>query len=196
MQALKEAIVSKGQTIEPGIIKVYSFLNHRLDSKLLFKLGEAFALRFGKEAPDLILTIESSGIALAVATAHALHDIPVIFAKKSKAFNQSPDMAEEMIYSFTHRDHCVIRVDLRYLYKGSKVLIIDDFLANGEAVKGLMAIIKKADANLVGIGIAIEKGFQQGGSQLRALGLPLLSLAVIDEISDGNILFRNTDGEI
>lgn len=196
MQALKEAILSKGQAINPGIIKVDSFLNHRLDSKLLFELGKAFALHFAKAAPDLILTIESSGIALALATAHALNDIPVVFAKKSSAFNQSPDMAEEKIYSFTHQNHCVIRADLRYIPKSSKVLIIDDFLANGEAINGLMGILKKADASLVGIGIAIEKGFQQGGKQLRAAGLPLLSLVVIDEISDGNIRFRSTDGEI
>ena len=196
MQALKDAIVNKGLAINSSIIKVDSFLNHRLDSKLLFQMGEAFAEYFSNELPDLILTIEASGIALALATAHALNDIPVVFAKKSKALNQSSNMAQEKIHSFTQQTDFVIRADLRYIPKNSKVLIIDDFLANGEAVKGLMGIIKKADAKLVGIGIAIEKGFQQGGSMLRAQGLPLLSLAVIDEIKDGNIRFRSTEEKI
>ena len=196
MQALKEAIIANGKAIDHGIIKVDSFLNHRLDSKLLFQMGEVFAERFGKDSPDMILTVEASGIALAIATAHALHDIPVVFAKKNSALNQNRDMAEESIYSFTHKTQCTIRVDLRYIPQGSKVLVIDDFLANGEAIRGLLGIIKQADAKLIGIGIAVEKGFQQGGSLLRAQGLPLLSLAVIDEINDGNIIFRSTDGEI
>jgi len=196
LDALKKVIVSKGSSLNGGIIKVDSFLNHRLDSGLIFQMGEAFAARFLQEQPDIILTVEASGIALALATAHALGDIPVVYAKKSHASNQNSDMAKETIYSFTHQQECVIRVDLHYIPKGSKVLIIDDFLANGEAVRGLMGIIKQANAKLVGIGIAIEKGFQQGGKMLRAQGLPLLSLAVIDELKDGHIRFRDTEGEI
>lgn len=193
MQALIEAIRSQGHGVGSQIVKVDSFLNHRLDTGLLYEMGKAFALRYADEHPDLVLTVEASGIALALATAHALGDIPVVFAKKSAAANQSGDMAEEKIFSFTRGQECVIRVDLRYIPAGSKVLIVDDFLANGEALRGLIAILKRAGAHLIGVGIAIEKGFQPGGQALRAQGIPLLSLAVIEEIRDGHIRFRDTD---
>lgn len=196
MESLKQAIRQKGRMISEGIVKVDSFLNHRLETGLLFDMGEELASRFIKYKPDLVLTVEASGIALAMTTAHALGDIPVVFAKKGIAANQSPDMAEEKIYSFTHQCESLIRLDLRYIPEGSRVLIVDDFLANGKAVNGLMSIIKKAKAQLIGVGIAIEKGFQPGGKLLREQGIPLLSLAVIDEISDAGIRFRDTDGEI
>lgn len=196
MDALKQAIQNQGRMISDGVVKVDSFLNHRLDTGLLFLMGEQIARYFQNAKPDLVLTVESSGIALAMTTAHALGDIPVVFAKKGIAVNQSPDMAEEKVYSFTHQCESFIRVDLRYLPRGARVLIVDDFLANGKAVKGLMGIIKKAGAELVGVAIAIEKGFQPGGKLLRDQGVPLLSLAVIDEISDAGIRFRDTDQEI
>ena len=196
MEALKQAIRQKGRMISDGIVKVDSFLNHRLETGLLFDMGGELARRFSKDKPDLVLTVEASGIALAMTTAHALGDIPVVFAKKGIAANQSPDMAEEKIYSFTHQCESLIRLDLRYIPAGSRVLIVDDFLANGKAVNGLMSIIRKAGAQLIGVGIAIEKGFQPGGKLLREQGIPLLSLAVIDEISDAGILFRDADGEI
>lgn len=192
MQALIEAIRSQGRGIGSEIVKVDSFLNHRLDTGLLFEMGEAFAQRYAGDKPDLVLTVEASGIALALATAHALGDIPVVFAKKAPAANQSGDMAEEKIYSFTHGHECHIRVDLRYIPAGAKVLIVDDFLANGEALRGLIAILKRAQAQLIGVGIAIEKGFQPGGRKIRAMGIPLLSLAVIEEIRDGHIRFQDT----
>lgn len=182
--------------ISDGIVKVDSFLNHRLETGLLFDMGAELARRFSKDKPDLVLTVEASGIALAMTTAHALGDIPVVFAKKGIAANQSPDMAEEKVYSFTHQCESLIRLDLRYIPAGSRVLIVDDFLANGKAIGGLMSIIRKAGAQLIGIGIAIEKGFQPGGKLLREQGIPLLSLAVIDEISDAGIRFRDADGEI
>ncbi|NLD03981.1 MAG: xanthine phosphoribosyltransferase [Clostridiales bacterium] len=196
MEALKQAIRQKGRMISDGIVKVDSFLNHRLETGLLFDMGAALARRFSKDKPDLVLTVEASGIALAMTTAHALGDIPVVFAKKGIAANQSPDMAEEKVYSFTHQCESLIRLDLRYIPAGSRVLIVDDFLANGKAIGGLMSIIRKAGAQLIGVGIAIEKGFQPGGKLLREQGIPLLSLAVIDEISDAGIRFRDTDGEI
>ena len=192
MQALIEAIRSQGHGVGSQIVKVDSFLNHRLDTGLLFEMGEAFAQRYAGDKPDLVLTVEASGIALALATAHALGDIPVVFAKKAPAANQSGDMAEEKIYSFTHGHECHIRVDLRYIPAGAKVLIVDDFLANGEALRGLIAILKRAQAQLIGVGIAIEKGFQPGGQKIRAMGIPLLSLAVIEEIRDGHIRFQDT----
>ena len=196
MEALKQAIRQKGRMISDGIVKVDSFLNHRLETGLLFDMGGELARRFSKDKPDLVLTVEASGIALAMTTAHALGDIPVVFAKKGIAANQSPDMAEEKVYSFTHQCESLIRLDLRYIPAGSRVLIVDDFLANGKAVNGLMSIIRKAGAQLIGVGIAIEKGFQPGGQLLREQGIPLLSLAVIDEISDAGIRFRDADGEI
>ncbi len=192
MQALIDAIRSQGRGIGSEIVKVDSFLNHRLDTGLLFEMGQAFAQRYAGDKPDLVLTVEASGIALALATAHALGDIPVVFAKKAPAANQSGDMAEEKIYSFTHGHECHIRVDLRYIPAGAKVLIVDDFLANGEALRGLIAILKRAQAQLIGVGIAIEKGFQPGGQKIRAMGIPLLSLAVIEEIRDGHIRFQDT----
>lgn len=192
MQALIDAIRSQGRGIGSEIVKVDSFLNHRLDTGLLFEMGEAFAQRYAGDKPDLVLTVEASGIALALATVHALGDIPVVFAKKAPAANQSGDMAEEKIYSFTHGHECHIRVDLRYIPAGAKVLIVDDFLANGEALRGLIAILKRAQAQLIGVGIAIEKGFQPGGQKIRAMGIPLLSLAVIEEIRDGHIRFQDT----
>ena len=196
MNALKKAILDQGRMISEGVVKVDSFLNHRLDTGLLFLMGEEIALRFKKFEPDLVLTVEASGIALAMTTARALGDIPVVFAKKGIAANQSPDMAEEKIFSFTHRSESFIRVDLSYLPKNSRVLIVDDFLANGKAVNGLMGIVKKAGAETIGVAIAIEKGFQPGGKLLREQDVPLLSLAVIDEISDEGIRFRDTDQEI
>ena len=196
MEALKQAIRQKGRMISDGIVKVDSFLNHRLETGLLFDMGGELARRFSKDKPDLVLTVEASGIALAMTTAHALGDIPVVFAKKGIAANQSPDMAEEKVYSFTHQCESLIRLDLRYIPAGSRVLIVDDFLANGKAIGGLMSIIRKAEAQLIGVGIAIEKGFQPGGKLLREQGIPLLSLAVIDEISDAGIRFRDADGEI
>lgn len=196
MEALKQAIIEKGRMIGNGIVKVDSFLNHRLETGLLFQMGQAIATHFEQDKPDLVLTVEASGIALALATAYALGGVPVVFAKKTIAANQSPDMAEEKVYSFTHQSESYIRVDLRYVPRGSRVLIVDDFLANGKAVKGLMGIIDQAGAQLIGVGIAIEKGFQQGGAVLREQGIPLLSLAVIDEISDAGIRFRDTDQKI
>ncbi len=191
MEALKRAIEEMGSGIGKDIVKVDCFLNHRIDTRLLFQMGDALALHFAQDRPDLVLTVEASGIALATAAAHALGDIPVIFAKKSAALNQSPAMAQAEVYSFTHKQACFIRMDLGFIPRGSRVLIVDDFLADGQAVSGLMSLIEQAGAQLVGVGIAIEKGFQQGGQKLRESGVNLLSLAVVEAIQDGNILCRD-----
>ena len=191
MEALKRAIEEMGSGIGTDIVKVDCFFNHRIDTVLLFRMGEALAEHFAKDKPDLVLTVEASGIALATATAHALHDIPIVFAKKSAALNQSPDMAEAEICSFTRKQTCCIRVDLKYIPRGSRVLIVDDFLADGQAVQGMRSLIRQAGAELIGVWIAIEKGFQQGGQKLRASGINLLSLAVVEAIQDGNILCRD-----
>lgn len=191
LEALKRAIEEMGSGIGTDIVKVDCFLNHRIDTGLLFQMGEALAMHFTQDKPDLVLTVEASGIALATATAHALGDIPVIFAKKSAALNQSPDMAQAEVYSFTRKQACFIRMNLDFIPRGSRVLIVDDFLADGQAVNGLMSLIEQAGAELVGVGIAIEKGFQQGGQKLRASGINLMSLAVVEAIQDGNILCRD-----
>lgn len=191
LDALKAQIRAQGRPVAQDIIKVDSFLNHRLETALIFQMGEELAKSFAHLQPDIVLTVEASGIALALATAHALQGIPVVFAKKDSALNQSPDMAQEEAFSFTHRKSYVMRVDLRFIPRGSRVLIVDDFLADGAAVRGMISLINQAGASLVGVGIGIEKGFQQGGRQLRDKGILLRSLAVIERIEDGHILFAD-----
>lgn len=191
MKALRDAILAKSQTIGTDIIKVDSFLNHRVEPALIAQMADVFAQHFAPEKPDLILTVEASGIALGFATARALHDIPLVFAKKHAAQNQRGNYAQARVFSFTHKQDYHIRVDLAYLPKDARVLIIDDFLADGQAALGMMSLVEQAGAQLVGIGIAIEKGFQPGGEKLRKMGVNLLSLAVIDRIEDGHIILRD-----
>ena len=191
MQELKEAIARYGQGVGQDIVKVDMFLNHRIETGLLFRMGEELASRFRDAEPDLILTVEASGIALALATARAMENLPVVFAKKGATVVQSPDVAEAKVYSFTHKRENVIRVDKKFLPQGSKVLIIDDFLADGQACQGMMALCAQTDCPVVGIGIGIEKGFMQGGRNLRAMGIRLTSLAVVTGIEDGKILLAD-----
>ncbi len=190
MEQLRKAIQDQGVGIGQDIVKVDMFLNHRIDTGLLFLMGEAWAEEFRAEKPDLVLTVEASGIAMAVAAAHALGDIPVVFAKKAAAVTNNGDMVEAPVYSFTHKKQNIIRIDKRYLPEGSRVLIIDDFLADGQAVQGMMSLCAQRKALVVGVGIAVEKGFQPGGKQLRKAGVHLKSLAVVDRIEDGRIILR------
>lgn len=191
VEALRQAIQDQGKAVGSDILKVDSFLNHRIDTALLFDMGREMAARFRSEKPDLVLTVEASGIALACAAAHHLGDIPVVFCKKSPARNQAPNMAQAEVYSFTHKACFTIRVDLSYIPSGSRVLIVDDFLADGQAVAGMRSLIAQAGGVLVGVGIGIEKGFQPGGRQLRAEGVKLVSLAVVDALDDGVIRCRD-----
>ena len=191
MQALREAIAAYGKGIGDDIVKVDMFLNHRIDTALLFQMGEEIARRFREDKPDLLLTVEASGIAVAVAAAHAMGDLPVVFAKKSATVVQSPDVAQATVYSFTHKRENIIRVEKRYLPAGSRVLIGDDFLADGQACQGLIALCAQADCKVIGIGIGIEKGFMPGGKNLRAMGLRVESLAVVTGIEDGKILLAD-----
>ena len=190
MEQLRKAIQDQGVGIGQDIVKVDMFLNHRIDTGLLFLMGEAWAEEFRAEKPDLVLTVEASGIAMAVAAAHALGDIPVVFAKKAAAVTNNGDMVEAPVYSFTHKKQNIIRIDKRYLPEGSRVLIIDDFLADGQAVQGMMSLCAQRKAPVVGVGIAVEKGFQPGGKQLREAGVHLKSLAVVEGIEDGRIILR------
>ena len=140
MEALKRMILEQGKGIGSDIVKVDMFLNHRIDTKLLFAMGEAWAEEFRGEKPDLVLTVEASGIAMAVAAAHALGDLPVVFAKKSNTAVLGSETVQAGVYSFTHKTQNTIRIERRYLPEGSRVLIIDDFLADGQAVKGMMSL--------------------------------------------------------
>ena len=193
MEALKQMILEQGKGIGSDIVKVDMFLNHRIDTKLLFAMGEAWAEEFRSEKPDLVLTVEASGIAMAVAAAHALGDLPVVFAKKSNTAVLGSETVQAGVYSFTHKTQNTIRIERRYLPEGSRVLIIDDFLADGQAVNGMMSLCEQQKAVVVGVGIAVEKGFQPGGKALREAGVHLKSLAVVEGIENGNIVLRPDD---
>ena len=193
MKQLRRAIETQGFGMGQDIVKVDMFLNHRIDTGLLFAMGEAWAEEFRAEKPDLVLTVEASGIAMAVAAAHALGDLPVVFAKKSATVVQNSDTVQAPVYSFTHKTRNIIRIDRKYLPAGSRVLIIDDFLADGEATHGMMELCEKQRATVVGVGIAIEKGFQNGGRKLREAGVHLKSLAIVDRIEDGKLILRDED---
>ena len=193
MEALKQMILKEGKGIGSDIVKVDMFLNHRIDTKLLFVMGEAWAEEFRAEKPDLVLTVEASGIAMAVAAAHALGDLPVVFAKKSNTAVLGSETVQAGVYSFTHKTQNTIRIERKYLPEGSRVLIIDDFLADGQAVKGMMSLCEQQKATVIGVGIAVEKGFQPGGKELRDAGIHVKSLAIIDRIENGKIVLRPDD---
>ena len=187
MEALRKAILEQGRGIGSDIVKVDMFLNHRLDTRLIFDMGRALADHFRRENPDIVLTVEASGIAIALTAAHYLGDIPVVFAKKSGTSTQSADMLTAVAHSFTHGNDNTLRVDRRYLPKGSRVLVVDDFLADGQASHALISIVEQAGCQLVGVGIGVEKGFQPGGKHLREAGVNLKSLAIVESIEDGCI---------
>ena len=190
MRALEEKILSEGTVLPGNILKVGSFLNHRIDIDFLFEIGHEICRLFSDAEITDILTIETSGIPIAVACASEMH-VPVVFAKKSMTGNLSGDMYSARIHSFTHGNDYDAVVSCDYIRSGDKVLVVDDFLANGEALEGLFGIIKQAGAEVVGACCAIEKGFQGGGDRLRKKGYRIESLAIIDSMSDGSILFRH-----
>ncbi len=193
MEALRRMILEKGKGIGNDIVKVDMFLNHRIDTGLLFQMGQAWADEFRADKPDMVLTVEASGIAMAVAAAHALGDIPVVFAKKSATVVQDDNTVQAPVYSFTHKTQNMIRIEKQYLPEGARVLIIDDFIADGQAARGLINLCWQQGATVVGVGIAVEKGFQPGGKALRESGIHLKSLAVVDGIVDGNIVLKPDD---
>lgn len=193
MDALRQAIAKWGKGIGHDIVKVDMFLNHRIDVELATAMGQAFHEAFHDTPVDLVLTIEASGIATAITTAQAFGNVPVVFAKKGKTSNAAGDAYMSRVYSFTHQKENMIRVCKAYLPKGSHVLIIDDFLANGEAVEGLIDIINQGECHLAGVGICVEKGFQPGGKKLRDRGIKVKSLAIVDAIEDDKILLREND---
>lgn len=192
MKLLEEKIAKEGLAIGADILKVDMFLNHQMDVELLDEMGKEFKRLFENSGATKVVTIESSGIAIAVFVAKHL-GLPALFAKKAKHKNVGDDVYSVASYSFTHGKEYTMIVSKKYLNKGDKVLIIDDFLAGGNACNALLDIIDQAEAEVVGIGIAIEKGFQPGGQALRDKGYNLRSLAIIDSMNDGKISFRADD---
>ena len=191
MNFLEERILKSGIIEKGNVLKVDSFLNHQMDIDLLDKMGEEFYKRFLGIPITRILTIEASGIALAYATAR-FFKVPVVFAKKSKSVNVGDDVYVAEVESFTHKCTNNVIVSKKYINKDDNVLIIDDFLANGCALNGLISIVEGAGASVKGIGIAIEKGFQNGGKNIREKGYNLESLAIVDcmDCESGEVIFR------
>lgn len=189
MKLLEDRIISDGKVFPGDVLKVDSFLNHRIDVPFLGELGREFYRLYKDEGVNKILTIEASGIGLACITAENFC-CPVVFAKKSETSNLSDDVYTAEVYSYTHKKQYTIRVAKEFLRPEDKVLIIDDFLANGEALKGLIKLVGDAGATLAGAGIAIEKAFQPGGDELRKAGVRVESLARVKSMDDcGNIEF-------
>lgn len=191
MNFLEERILKDGIVKEGNVLKVDSFLNHQMDVALLDQLGQAFYDRFGDKGITKILTVEASGIAIACSAAR-LFGVPAVFAKKSKSINIDGDMYVAEVESFTHKNKNTVIVSKKFLRPGDRVLIIDDFLANGCALQGLISITESACASVEGIGIAIEKGFQHGGRVIRNLGYDLYSVAIVEEMDaeSGSVTFR------
>jgi xanthine phosphoribosyltransferase len=189
VKLLKEKILKEGRVLNGNILKVDSFLNHQLDVEFLNELGKEFKRRFQDKEITKILTIEASGIAIAAITAQYFK-VPVVFAKKTESKNLDKEIYEGNVYSYTKDKQYKIMVSKRYISSEDNILIIDDFLANGQAILGLKEIVDAAEANLVGVGIVIEKGFQKGGSLLRNSGINIESLAIIDSMDTEGISFR------
>lgn len=192
MNFLEERILKDGVVKEGSVLKVDSFLNHQMDIQLFNEMGKEFKRRFEEKNINKILTIEASGIGLASIVAQYF-DVPVVFAKKAKSINLDGEMYTAEVESFTHQVKNQVIVSKKFLTPEDHVLIIDDFLANGCALYGLIQIVNQAEATVEGIGIAIEKGFQAGGKLIRDLGYQVESLAIIDEMDakTGKIKFRN-----
>ena len=191
MNFLEERILRDGIVKEGNVLKVDSFLNHQMDISLFEQMGEEFKKRFAGKEINKIVTIEASGIGIACVVAKYFN-VPVVFAKKSKSINIEGDMYVAEVESFTHKCKNQVIVSKKFLSPEDKVLIIDDFLANGCALQGLISIITEAGASVEGIGIAIEKGFQMGGRLIRNLGYQLESLAIVDSMNADTkgIVFR------
>lgn len=190
LKALEDKILREGSVLPGNILKVGNFLNHQVDAGFLMTMGEEIKNLFKEDKPTKILTIETSGIPIAFAAAVKMQ-VPMVFAKKNKSGNVSGDVLTAVIHSYTHGTDYTVIVEKQYLSPNDRVLIVDDFLANGKALIGLIDIVKQSGAEIVGATVAIEKGFQGGGDELRSQGIKVESLAIIDNMADGKITFRN-----
>lgn len=195
MEILKQRILKDGTVKMPNIVKVDSFLNHQIDIDLLDEIGKEFYRRFENYGITKIVTIEASGIAIACSAARYFN-VPVVFAKKHENRNMDADVYQVTIHSFTKDKDYVAKISKRYLDSSDRVLIIDDFLANGEAAKGLVTMVSMSGADIAGIGIVIEKGFQNGGKALREKGIKVESLAIIENIKDDEVIFKSIREEV
>ena len=194
MNFLEERILKDGIVKEGNVLKVDSFLNHQMDINLFKQMGEEFKRRFADKNINKIMTIEASGIGIACVVA-SYFDVPVVFAKKSQSINIDGDVYVAEVESFTHKNKNQVIVSKRFLGPEDHVLIIDDFLANGCALQGLISIVAQAGGTVEGIGIAVEKGFQSGGRMIRNLGYQLESLAIVESMdaATGNVKFREQE---
>lgn len=189
MELMEQKILTEGKVLPGGILKVGSFLNQLIDTKFLRECAREIVRLYGDAGVTKILTIESSGIAIAAAVGLEM-EVPVLFAKKHKSSNVDGEVYSSVVHSYTHNADYTIVVSSDYLLKSDRVLLVDDFLANGKALIGLKHLVEQAGAELVGAAIAVEKGFQGGGDTLRAQGVWVESLAVIDSMTDDAITFR------
>lgn len=192
MKLLEERIRRDGNVKEGNVLKVDSFLNHQMDIELFNEMGKEFKRLFSEQKINKILTIEASGIGIACIAAQYFN-VPVVFAKKSQSINLDGEMYSSKIRSFTHNREYDVIVSKKFLNKDDHILIIDDFLANGCAVQGLISIIQSAGATVEGVGIAVEKGFQEGGKLIRDMGIRVESLAIVESMdaNTGEIVFRD-----
>ncbi len=190
MKALEEKILKEGTVLPGNILKVASFLNHQLDVDFLMEMGREIARLYDGAGVNKILTVETSGIAIAMAAAAAMH-VPVVFSKKHKSGNLSGEMYQTVVHSYTHGVDYTIVVSRDFLGEKDNVLIVDDFLANGKALNGLIDIVGQAGAKVIGCSCAIEKGFQGGGDALREQGVRVDSLAIVEAMSDDSLTFRS-----
>ncbi len=192
MEKLKERIRAEGKILPGNIVKVDGFLNHRVDTVLLSEMADEFKKYFDVENITMVLTVEASGIALATVCAQK-YGVPLVFAKKAKSDNIEGGLYQSDIFSYTYRKKVKLLVSQDWIKSSDRVLIIDDFMANGEAMRGLCEIVEQSGATLVGVGIAVEKGFQHGGDRLREKGCNLKSLAIIESTEGGIFRFREDD---
>lgn len=190
MQLLKEKIRTEGKIIDNRIVKVDNFLNHQLDIKLFNEIGKEFKRRFADKEVTKIVTLETSGIAIASIVTQYFNFVPVVFAKKHVGLNMNQDIYEAKIYSYTKDQQYTIKISKEFLNPNDKILIIDDFLASGSALMGLINLVSQSGAEISGAGIVIEKLFQNGRKRIQETGIHLESLAIIDSISDGQVFFR------
>lgn len=188
MKLLEDRIRKEGRILPGPVLKVSSFLNHQMDPALMMEMGREIGSLFAGERITKVLTIESSGIAVALAAGYAL-GVPVLFAKKHRTSNVSGNLYQTMVHSYTHGTDYTVVVEREFLKAEDRVLIVDDFLANGKAVEGLLDLIRQAGAETAGAAIAIEKAFQEGGPRLRAAGLRVESLARIQRMDEQGIVF-------
>ena len=189
MKELEEKILKEGHALSENILKVDSFINHQVDPVLMQQIGDAFAGHFGNKGITKVVTIESSGIAPALMTALSLN-VPMIILKKQPSKVLNDNLLQTVVTSFTKGTSYELTLSHQFIQENDNVLIIDDFLANGKALEGLIDLVQAAGAEVVGAGIVIEKGFQPGGAELRAAGYKLASLAIVNEMSDDHLTFR------